>query len=172
MKKMMVIFLVLVMVFVMVVGVVGAHEHDGPQHGGLGYWMNYDYSVPEGEDDWESACGRDAQTVKDLLRTPPRGCARWILAKHHMVAFLNLTEVHEIEAIPLLMGDIYYDEIIPRNELNALRDAFQLYILPALDPEEDKLNPYSPDYSREYSRCDRRHMLELKDILEPWNEGK
>jgi len=164
MKKMIVVFLVLMMVFVMVGGVVGAHEHGGPRHGGLGYWMNYDF-----EDGWESACQRDGQTVKDLLGTTPRGCSRWLLARHHMVAFLNLTEVHQIDAFPLLMGDEYFDEVIPRNELSALREAFHLYIMPAL--WEDKLNPYSPDYSREYSRCSRLHMLELKDILEAWNEG-
>ena len=101
MKKVMVALLVLVMVFVIMVGVVGANDHGAVKHGGLGYWMNYEF-----DDDWISLCRNfhesdreldsgeiiPANPISDFLRTPPRGDAVEILRRHHVVTFLNWSE--------------------------------------------------------------------------------
>ena len=171
MKKMVVILLVLVMVFVMVGGVVAADGHGGPRHGGLGYWMNYEY-----EDGWTAICGRDDQLFTSVFRTSPRGCARWLLYRHHMIAWLNLTEVHHFTVDQLFFGCWYVDldesqqQILPQKEFEAFQVAFWENLRPALMRGE--LDADNPDYSRNYTRCERRDMLELKDILEDWNEGR
>ena len=159
MKKMVVILLVLVMVFVMVGGVVAADGHSGPRHGGLGYWMNYEF-----DDEWESVCGVFSESefpVSFILRRPPRGNPMFILVRHHLVSFLNLTEVYKIGdvygienedvAYELFFGTEYYCDIIPADVLDALRKGARM-----MWQQEDHT---------------RSCLLEVKDILEAWNEG-
>ena len=101
MKKMMVILLVLVMVFVMVGSTAVANQETGPY--GLGYWRQY----MRHNDDFVSQCpqGFNAKQVLEILSQPPRGCEIKILERHHWVYYLNITEAGlfdpDCEVLPL-----------------------------------------------------------------------
>ncbi len=151
MKKLMVILLVLVMVFVMVGSVVGAHQHDGPQHGGLGYWMNYEY-----EEGWTALCGRNAEFFTSAFRTPPRGNPVEILRRHHLVTFLNWSENRYF-----VDDTLYTHNPMPIPVAEAFYAAFN-----DLMPPQEGADGYD-----EWKPSTRAQLLKWKNILEAWNEG-
>ena len=159
MKKMIVVLLVFAMVFVMVGGVVAAYEHGGIKHGGLGYWRNYDFA-----EDWLTRCPLELppKIVIDILSEPPRGCAVRILERHHLVAFLNWSENWALdfdsEGNPIIIDNNPMPEHVAAAFWAATNDL--------MPPSEN-----DPGYE-EWKPSPRWQLLEWKDILEAWNEGK
>ncbi len=153
MKKMMVILLVLVMVFVMVGSTAVANQETGPY--GLGYWRQYmrhnDYTVPCPHDPE----GIDQDEIYGYLTTPPRGNAETICRTHLWVAILNLMEGHFNPQTDDEIAEFFY-----------YRDNYYLPAFATINSYMIDYVPWLGDYYVENPT--RQQYLKWKDGMEEW----